>query len=373
MSPRAKILYVTSIGGVQDYNFLNKLVNDYEVLMLHYGRRNIIPEVRALENSGLKIISRRPRIYFLPLLSEMGHFKKIVRDFKPDIVHTGYVWQVGILASRIDFHPHLSMPWGSDIMLQPEKYFILRKWVKTVMRQCDRILSDTVVVKRKIVEDYKISPEKITVFPWGIDIHMFKPLDRNECRQELGLDKDKFIIIFNRHLAPVYGVQYLLEGFKNFAKGKQNVLLLLYSGGSLYKEAERFVKRNGLEEKIIFFGRIANSKMAVYLNAADVYISTSLSDGASLSLLEAMACGNPGIVVTHLPAIVDWISADSGVVIEPRNPEAVRQALERCYNGSAPPAGAGEINRKIICERADWEKNYLKLREVYGQLIGYPG
>jgi glycosyltransferase involved in cell wall biosynthesis len=373
MTRLEKILFVTSNGGVHDFQFLNKMVNDYEVLMLHYGARKILPEIRGLEHppdplqrGKLRIISKRPIVHSFPLLSELRHFKGVVKDFKPDIVHSGYVWQVGILASHIDFHPHLSMPWASDILLDTHKNFITRKLVRRVMRQSDAILSDSEVVKRKIMNDYGVPDEKITVFPRGIDTGLFKPLDKNQCRDELGLDRSRFVVLFNRHLAPVYGIKYLLEGFKRFVQGKEDVMLLLYSGGPLYKDTLRFIERNGLGEKIRFFGRQTNSKIPVYLNAADVYISTSLSDGTPLSLLEAMACGSR-ILVTRLPGVVDWINADNGVLIEPRNPESVKDGLERCYNGSVPDAS--QINRKIICDRADWDKNYLKLKEVYDNLV----
>lgn len=377
MELRKKILFLTSNGGVHDCQFLKKMVNDYEVLMLHYGAREILPEIWKLTQAKdlrLRIISKRPIVHSLPLLSELGHFKRVVEDFKPDIIHSGYVWQVGILASRINFHPHVSMPWASDILLQPDKNFIIKRLVRTVMKQCDHILSDSEVVKRKIMDDYGVPEEKFTVFPRGTDIALFKPLDKNQCRKELGLGQDKFIVICNRHLAPVYGVKYLLEGFKEFAENKENILLLLYSGGSLYRETLSFIKRNGLEEKVRFFGRTSNSRMPVYLNAADVYISTSLSDGSPLSLLEAMACAAK-IVVTRLAGVMEWISSDNGVLIEPGSSEAVRDALEDCYRQyrqeiTSPSRGEApsEFNRRIICERADWEKNYLKLREVYERI-----
>ena len=82
-------------------------------------------------------------------VSEVPHLKKIYNDFKPDIVHTGYVWQVGILASMLNLHPHLSMPWGSDILVEPDKYFFLKAFVKKVMIQCYHVQCDAEFVKQK--------------------------------------------------------------------------------------------------------------------------------------------------------------------------------------------------------------------------------
>ncbi|MGH2575551.1 MAG: glycosyltransferase, partial [Ignavibacteria bacterium] len=138
--PRLKILYVTAKGGVHDYRFLKKMIEDYDVLLLHYAAGELIEDIKKL--NGLRIISKKPLIKSFPPLSELFHFKKIYNQFKPDIVHTGYVWQVGILASLLNMHPHLSMVWGSDILIDPESNFFIRKIVKKVVNQCDHIQCD---------------------------------------------------------------------------------------------------------------------------------------------------------------------------------------------------------------------------------------
>lgn len=361
-----KILYVTSNGGIHDYRFLKKLSSDYEVLLLHYASGNLINEIKELK--GLKIISKHPFLRSFPLLSEYFHFKKIYNSFKPDIVHTGYVWQVGILAALLNVHPHLSMPWGSDILVQPGKSFIKRIIVRKVMNQCDFIHCDAEPVKRKIVNDYGIDQRKITVFARGIDLDVFKPQDRFLCRKKLGLDKNLFIVIFNRHLLPIYGVKDLLEGFKIFSSGKNDVLLLIVSDGVLRKKVTNFIKENNLDSKILLTGRVPNFELPVYLNAADVYISTSLSDGTSLSFLEAMATGN-GIVVTDVPAILEWTCYNNALIIKKKNPASISEALETYYNNRDLINKHGSINRQMAADKADWNKNYKILKFIYQSMI----
>lgn len=361
-----KVLYVTSNGGIHDYRFLKKLAEDYEVLLLHYASRELSDDVKNLKN--LKIISRKPLIRSFPYFSEKSHFKKVYRDFKPDIVHSGYVWQVGILASHFDVHPHLSMPWGSDILIQPDKNYLIKKIVKKVINQCDHLHCDAEFVKMKIVNDYKISTEKVTVFPRGIDLNLFKQSDKSECRKELGLVDNLFIIIFNRHLAPIYGINDLLEGYKIFSKNKNDVLLLLVSDGPMKNETEKFIRDNSLAAKIKLIGRVPNTKLPVYLNASDVYISTSRSDGTSLSLLEALAAGL-GVIVTDVPAIREWVSNDNGIVVPKNSPGEVAKALESYYSSRQLIQKNGATNVELAKARADWDKNYLKLKEIYNNLL----
>lgn len=361
-----KVLYVTSNGGIHDYRFLKKLSDDYEVLLLHYAARDIISEIHGIKN--LKIISKKPVIRTFPYLSERSHFKKIYNDFKPDITHTGYVWQVGILASHFNIHPHLSMVWGSDVLLEPDRKWYYRKMVRRVLRQADHIQCDAGIVKNKMISDYGLSAEKITVFPWGIDLNLFKPMDKLSCRKTLGLDEKKFIVIFNRFLEPVYGVMDLLEGFRLFSRNKNDVLLIMLSDGSLKNSVHKYVKDKNLGAKINPMGRIANTELPGYLNAADIYISTAFSDGTSLSLLEAMACSKP-VILTDLHAIRDWASETNAIMVQPGNIEQIASAFERYYGAKNVMQEHGQQSLEIAQERADWNKNYLKLKEIYKDLL----
>lgn len=359
-----KILYVTSNGGIHDFRFLHKLAQDYQVLLLHYSARELIDEIRNIK--GLEIISKKPLIKSRPFLTEKNHFKHIYNEFKPNIIHTGYVWQVGVLAAHLDVHPHLSMPWGSDILFEPDSSHSIRRKVKEVMIQCDHVQCDAQFVKQKIINDYSVLDSKITVFPWGIDLNLFQPSDKQKSRQKLKMD-NRFTIIFNRYLEPVYGIKYLLEGFKDFAKGKNDVLLLIISDGHLKRDVNNFIHNNSLENKIKLLARVPNKDLPVYLNASDVYISPSLSDGSSLSLLEALACGK-GIIVSDVPAIREWVTEQNGLVINRKGSTVVSQALNTYYNQQDLIEKHGQKNILLAREKADWNNNYLKLKEIYNLL-----
>lgn len=361
-----KVLYVSSNGGIHDYRFLKKLVEDYEVLFLHYASGEIIDEIDKLDH--LQIISKKPAFRSLPLLSEKGHFKKVVNEFKPDIIHSGYVWQVGILAAGSGFHPHLSMPWGSDILIEPDKSYFKRRLVRRVMESCDHIQCDAEFVKQKIITDYGKHEEDITVFPWGIDLELFSRKEKSEARRQLNLDLDKFIILFNRHFEPVYGVTYLLEAFTMFSEGKSDVEMLMLSEGSGKTEALRYITEKGLDDKIRILGRVPNRDLPLLLSASDIYVSPSLSDGTSLSLLESMACGT-GLVVTDVPAIKEWVTEENGIMAARGDSRSLAEAMEKYYSSPELVKSHGERNTFIAAERANWDKNYMKLKEIYSKLL----
>ena len=361
-----KVLYVSSNGGIHDYRFLKKLSEDYEVLFLHYAAGEIIDEIDRLDN--LQIISKKPAFRSMPLISERAHFKNVINEFKPDIIHSGYVWQVGILAANSGFRPHLSMPWGSDILTEPDKSYFRRRLVNRVMQTCDHVQCDAEYVKNKIIKDYSLSPDKITVFPWGIDLKQFTLKDKTAARNILKLDKDKFIVIFNRYFEPVYGVNFLLDAFRDFSSGKDDVLMLMLSDGSGKNDVLRYITEKGLDEKVQLIGRVPNHELPNFLNAADVYVSPSLSDGTSLSLLEAMACGT-GMIVSDVPAIKEWVNSENGLMVKKGSAAEIKTALEEYYINRELINTHGRKNIEISAARADWDKNYLKLKEIYSNLV----
>jgi glycosyltransferase involved in cell wall biosynthesis len=365
-----KILYVTSKGGIHDYRFLNKLAEEHNVLLLHYSADDLIPEIKNIKN--IKIISKKAVFRSFPILSELFHFKKIVKEFQPDIIHTGYAWQVGALAAYSGVHPHLSMPWGSDILTEPDSKLILKKIVKKVIRSCDHVQCDADYVKEKIIKDYGIAPDKITVFPWGIDLGLFKKEKTPGCRNKLSISSDKFVMIFNRYLEEVYGVEFMLEAFNAFAKDKKDVVLLMVSDGSLKETVQDYIKKHGLEKKVRMIGKVPNTQLPAILNCADVYISTSLSDGTSLSLLEALACGL-GVIVTDVPAIKEWVNDENGILVKIKDTAQIAEAMEKYYINRQLITQHGDKNIQIAKERADWDKNYGKLNLIYQKILNRNG
>jgi len=159
------------------------------------------------------------------------------------------VWQVGALAAYAGVHPHLSMPWGSDILIEPDRKFIIKKIVSKVMRTCDHVQCDAEHVKAKIVKDYGINEDKITVFPWGIDLELFMQEKTSGSRSKLGILPGKFVFIFNRYFEEVYGVKFLLDAFKEFSRNKDDVLLLMVSDGSLKGETVNFISSTDLKKR----------------------------------------------------------------------------------------------------------------------------
>ncbi len=137
------------------------------------------------------------------------------------------------------------------------------------------------------VEKSILAHQHIHVIPNGIDTHVFRDYDKQQCRKMLNLPQDKIIISFAAGGGlenPWKGGQYLDQVLR-YLSGKYNNLLLLNIGGT---QAET----NGYS--IVNTGYIDNKKaLAMCYAASDIFAYPSLADSFGLVVLEAIACGLP--------------------------------------------------------------------------------
>ena len=125
----------------------------------------------------------------------------------------------------------------------------------------------------------------------------------------------------------------------------------------------------GIGEKVFFPGWIDKKEMSNYLNAADIYVSTSFSDGTSCSLLEAMACSLP-VVVTNIEGNLEYITdGENGYLVPIQNSKILAKRLLGLLNNKSLRRKMGIRNQKITQEKADWDKNFTKLEELYMELV----
>jgi len=119
----------------------------------------------------------------------------------------------------------------------------------------------------------------------------------------------------------------------------------------------------------VSFGRgVSDSQLVAALRSATFYVSASLSDGASSSLLEAMACGLFPIV-SDIPASREWIThGENGLLFSPGDPGALARCLTAAMEGVPWMESAVETNLRIVAERADADVNMRQLCRLLSRL-----
>ena len=120
---------------------------------------------------------------------------------------------------------------------------------------------------------------------------------------------------------------------------------------------------------IEFLGKLSNQEVLDRLGKSDVYISTSLSDGSSISLLEAMAKGAFPIV-TDIPANREWIKNNiSGFLCPTDDPIQLSKRILEALTSDNLRERAVEENQNLVREKGSYQKNMGLMEKYYLQLI----
>lgn len=249
---------------------------------------------------------------------------------------------------------------GSDYRLAMGNSLILRRLFLHVCRKAKHIICVSEVL-RKEIEQLGIEGRKISTFPMGVDETFL------ESWSERGAySKDQcFTILSNRKFLPIYNVSLLIRAIPIVLREEPNVRFLIAGDGPEREKLERQAKNLNINSSIQFLGWVRHEEMATLLSQAEIYVSTSLDDGTSVSLLEAMASGTFPIV-TNIPSNREWISdGENGFLIPTENEAMLAKKLVEAIRNRRLLGEASIKNRKIIEQKAYWRENIKKIKELY--------
>ena len=293
--------------------------------------------------------------------------KRLINKIEPDILDAHYISAYGWLAITSGFHPVVLTPWGSDILITPKQSFWLRSLVKYALKRAEMVICDSETVREGLLE-LGANPTRIRIIYNGIDTQQFSPQPDNQFKNRLGLHGVP-VILSTRNLELVYNVEMLIRAIPLILEQASQARFIIIGDGKQREYLEELATSLGISENISFVGWIPHDELPGYLNSSDIYVSTSRSDSTSMSLQEAMAC-ELAPVVTDLPANREWINdAENGFIVPIDNPQALAERIIYLIENKETRERFGKNSRKIIKERAEYEKEMDKVEELYQGLI----
>jgi glycosyltransferase involved in cell wall biosynthesis len=204
---------------------------------------------------------------------------------------------------------------------------------------------------------------RIDIIENGISLERYTPAgDRAELRRRLGLDPQRRYVANVARLHPVKDQATLLRAFAQVATRRTDVDLLFIGDGPLRSQLTELADRLGLGTRTRFLG--VRSDVPDLLRAVDIFALTSVSEAASLTLLEALAAGLP-VVVTAVggnPEIVRH--GQEGLLVQRGDAQGLAEAIVRLLDDSPRAREFGEAGRKRV-----WQKYRLERTvELYARL-----
>ncbi len=366
-----KVLYFTRDDSVHDRRFLSAITSakmDVLLLRLQGGTESLLGLPKAVKEITWQNNSKNQSLQTKGRIVELA---RIVREYQPDLIHAGPLTNCAHLASLTGFQPLVSMSWGSDILAPKAWDFRANRILRRTLENSSVLICDCRAVKQKATA-MGFPSERIVVFPWGIDLKCFSPGSGITLRKKWGLE-DQFIVLSLRSWEPIYGVDITLKAFIIAVKENPRLSLILGGQGSQDGEIRNLIQKHGVENKIRFLGQIPQKELPDVYRASDLYVSSSQSDGSSVTLLEALACGKPALV-SDIPGNREWVTeGQNGWLFRDGHVQELASLMLSIPKEKNLLKKVALNNRQLSKEKADWKKNSKGLIRAYDLALELKG
>ncbi len=223
-----------------------------------------------------------------------------------------------------------------ELRVEMERYLI---------NQSHRVIVATEQEKEDIIRYYGASPESIGVVPCGVNLELFRPVDKKAAKWRLGFGNNGKIILYVGRVEPLKGIDRLLEAM-SYLKSRQGIKLVIVGGDDDSRDEVEQLKemslRLGIQDSITFLGLVEQEELPRFYSAADVCVVPSYYESFGLVPLESLACGTP-VVMTGVGSARTIIrDGETGYVVPDNRPELLTEKIELLL--SKPEADTNFIN-----------------------------
>ena len=206
-----------------------------------------------------------------------------------------------------------------------------RLWGRQMLRDADFLIAETEIgVKEYLDIDPELDPDKIVIISPPFDTDEFEKLpERGEFRKSLGIDPEKKVILFLGRVHHIKGNDFLIKGFADLCKRRDDCLLLIVGGDDGHMdECKELADRLGVTDKVLFTGFIGGEQKNSALIDADIVAQMSRQEQGAWAPFEAVLCGTPIIVTDHTGAGEDVRRVDAGETVGFDNIEELSRKIE---------------------------------------------
>jgi PEP-CTERM/exosortase A-associated glycosyltransferase len=335
----------------------------------------------------LKSVTKLPVLNQISVINNLTRrLNEVVKIVKPDILHAHspalnalpalrvarslnipIVYEVRAFWEDAAVDHGTSKEWGVRYRLTRALESYALKRVDAVTTICEGLRND--ILGRGIL------PKKVTVIPNAVNIENFNIGEEADLQlaEDLGLN-NKILLGFIGSFYAYEGLNILLQALPKMLAQNQDIRILLVGGGPQESKLKTLAIQLGIENKVVFTGRVPHDQVQRYYNLIDILVyprlKMRLTDLVTpLKPLEAMAQGKllmASDVGGHLELIQD---KKTGVIFKSDNPDAlVTEALDLLSRHDRWPALRAAARNYVETER-NWPVSVARYKDVYGSLV----
>lgn len=357
-------------GGIES---VNKLIVDglreevHHILCFNTSCRNTYIKERNVEitrTATFGVIASQPLsiAYFWKL-------KKILQEFKPNVVHFHYPNPLGALCLNIILPREIKLVvhWHSDVVAQPRLYKLIEGVEQRLLKRADIILATSPNYAEYSIP-LKPFQEKIRILPCAINptdlkLSQYDLLRVQKLRESYGY---KPIILFLGRHVEYKGLEYLLRAEKNI---RTDCVFIIAGSGVLSEE----LKAKYTSSRLHWIGRIKDEDLKIYYTLADIFAFPSITrnEAFGVVLLEAMFCRCAVVDYTIAGSGVNWVAKNGETCVECENRNVVQlaESIDKLSIDSSLRKKMGENAHKRVLDNFTSERIVAYLRVLYNDMI----
>jgi sugar transferase (PEP-CTERM/EpsH1 system associated) len=294
------------------------------------------------------------------------HLYRALRALRPHIVQT-HNWGTlleGIIAAKCA---------GVPLVIHAEHGTIQGSWGRLAMqrflwRRVHKVLCVSQAHRQRLAEAVGFPSDRLMPILNGVDINAFtpRPADKEAIRADMGLELDPLYIGTVGNLRPVKNQTLLLQAAQQVCAKHHQVRVVIIGDGPLREQLMRTAEELGIHKQVRLLG--ARAEIPDLLNALDIFVLPSLSEGLPMSILEAMACGLPVVAtsVGGVPEVV--VDGETGLLVPSQDVWQLVGALETLVQQATTRLKLGQQGRQRAVEYFSLPRMVHEYQTLYESL-----
>lgn len=241
---------------------------------------------------------------------------------------------------------------------------------RNIMASADAIVASSEHEKKNMIALYGANPSKISVIPCGVDLARFRPMDRRQAKDRVGLD-GKRVLLFVGRIEPLKGLDLLFEAMADLRRQFPDLHLLVLGEEASHpgemRRLRRYAGELGITDSLSFVGTVDHDCLPAFYNAADVCVVPSHYESFSLVAAEALACGTPVVAsqVGGLQSLV--IDHENGLLVPTRSSHAFSETIGTLLKDDGLRSYLARTARRSV-QRLGWSAVGREILAVYDEL-----
>ena len=350
---------------------------DHRSIKAHLARFNISSEIPIYPISPLsanlfgKLSTYWPNIFFvLPCF-----FKLLKNRRRFDIVYGPLLMESGLLCALSSIF--LGKP--SIVKIgSAGRYGDVQRALRVAATAIRRVLFRRITkfvcltkeIEDELVKELFMSRNKLIRIPNGVDLQRFKPanpLKRKKIRENMGIRPGEKVILFVGRLEKKKRVDFLLRAWHGVQSDRNaNERLLIVGEGSLRSELENLAEKLKIGRKVTFYGESDN--VIPCMQAADIFVLPSVSEGLANVFLESMAVGLP-VVGTNTTGNCEILKPKKNAVLfEQEDIQDLTKAILYLLQNEEAAGNLGHNARRYVEDHFDLNNVVLQYANLYNKL-----